>query len=73
MAGKPLGGRFLVKQTNYFLREPINRNLVYILVPIVLVQEEFEYNWFVSATVADCCYSADQFKAILKLVVVKLL
>jgi len=43
------------------------------LVPIVLVQEEFEYNWSVKATAADCCYSADLFKAILKLVVVKLL
>jgi len=43
------------------------------LVPIVLVQEEFEYNWSVMATTADWCYSADLFKAILKLVVVKLL
>jgi len=43
------------------------------LVPIVLVQEEFEYNWSITATVADWCYSVDLFKAILKFVVVKLL
>jgi hypothetical protein len=26
---------------------------LYMLVPIVLVQEEFEYNWSVTATTAD--------------------
>jgi len=28
----------------------------------VLVQEEFEYNWSVTATTADLCYSADLLK-----------